>query len=272
MAYGQNKKDFWRASSVAFEDIYRREINYCGLASMSWMYYYNGQTAFTLAAMTRASCDGCNSRHKRQYAIAVDGPWLPQASPCAPRRKLRHGRICACGVQQRLALWRADIPQLIAPYLDFDHNPDYLQDEYALNQCYNFKRRDNIEHRFEEIPAPDEAGANWDVRHMFIAAWNRTGFDSFTRNITRIWSLAAPWNLRRGLEYVREHGGFSTFVHQRAHLRFEIRFPQNAWRKMAIRTETGEMRYETYGPEHFTVNCPSDKLWREFLWIRRNSA
>lgn len=31
MAYGQNKKDFWRASSVAFEDIYRREINYCAL-------------------------------------------------------------------------------------------------------------------------------------------------------------------------------------------------------------------------------------------------
>ena len=41
LEYGQNKKDFWRASSVAFEDIFRREINYCGLASMSWMYYYD---------------------------------------------------------------------------------------------------------------------------------------------------------------------------------------------------------------------------------------
>ena len=25
------------------------------------------------------------------------------------------------------------------------------------------------------------------------------------------------------------------------------------------------MRYETYGTEHFTVNCPSDKLWRDYL-------
>lgn len=52
LGYGVNKKDFWRASSVAFEDIYRREINYCGLASMSWMYYYNKTMVFTSAAMT----------------------------------------------------------------------------------------------------------------------------------------------------------------------------------------------------------------------------
>lgn len=41
LGYGQNKKDFWRASSVACGDFFRREINYCGLASMSWMYYYD---------------------------------------------------------------------------------------------------------------------------------------------------------------------------------------------------------------------------------------
>jgi len=35
--YGKDRKDFWRASSVAYKDYFRREINYCGLASMSWM-------------------------------------------------------------------------------------------------------------------------------------------------------------------------------------------------------------------------------------------
>lgn len=55
MGYGVNKKDFWRASSVAFGDIYRREINYCGLASMSWMYYYDAENGLYIAAMTRAS-------------------------------------------------------------------------------------------------------------------------------------------------------------------------------------------------------------------------
>ena len=39
--YGVNRKQFWRACSEPCEDFYRREINYCGLASMSWMYYYN---------------------------------------------------------------------------------------------------------------------------------------------------------------------------------------------------------------------------------------
>ena len=50
LGYGVNKKDFWRASSVAYEDIYRREINYCGLASMSWMYYYNRQSGLYIGS------------------------------------------------------------------------------------------------------------------------------------------------------------------------------------------------------------------------------
>lgn len=50
MGYGVNKKDFWRASSVAFGDIYRREINYCGLASMSWMYYYDAENGLYIGS------------------------------------------------------------------------------------------------------------------------------------------------------------------------------------------------------------------------------
>lgn len=42
--------------------------------------------------------------------------------------------------------------EYIAPYLDFDHNPEYLQNEYALNQCYNFKRTGKVEHTFKDIP------------------------------------------------------------------------------------------------------------------------
>lgn len=34
---------------------------------------------------------------------------------------------------------------------------------------------------------------------------------------------------------------------------------------MAVRNEKGEPYRETYGPEHFTVNCPSDTLWRDYL-------
>ena len=37
LEYGKNRKEFWRAASVPVDSYYRREINYCGLASMSWM-------------------------------------------------------------------------------------------------------------------------------------------------------------------------------------------------------------------------------------------
>ena len=48
--YAENRMTFWRGCSVPFEDIYRREINYCGLASMSWMYYYNSCGGFYIGS------------------------------------------------------------------------------------------------------------------------------------------------------------------------------------------------------------------------------
>lgn len=266
MAYGQNKKDFWRASSVAFEDIYRREINYCGLASMSWMYYYNETDGLYIGShdarfpVTGVIADTSGS---------MQSPWM--AFGFRKHHRVRPGEKYDTA-EYVLAISDKDwhygariYRSYIAPYLDFNHNPSYLQDEYALNQCYNFKRRDNIEHRFEDIPALYEAGANWDVRHVFIAAWNRTGFDSFYPEYYPDMELGSAMEFRRGLEYIREHGGFSTLYINARIFDLKSDFHKTLGEKMAIRTETGEMRYETYGPEHFTVNCPSDKLWREYL-------
>ncbi len=42
-------------------------------------------------------------------------------------------------------------------------------------------------------------------------------------------------------------------------------FHKTVGEKMAVRNEKGEPYRETYGPEHFTVNCPSDTLWRDYL-------
>ena len=266
MGYGVNKKDFWRASSVAFGDIYRREINYCGLASMSWMYYYDAENGLYIGSHdARFPVTGVIA----ETSGSAEDPWM--AFGFRKHYRVRPGESYETG-EYILAVTTKDwhygaqlYRAYIAPYLDFDHNPAFLADECALNQCYNFKRTGNIEHTFRDIPQMYEEGAAWGVRHMFLASWNRTGFDSFYPEYYPDMELGSAMEFRRGLEYVREHGGFSTlYINARI---FDVKsdFHKTVGEKMAVRNEKGEPYRETYGPEHFTVNCPSDTLWRDYL-------
>ena len=266
MGYGVNKKDFWRASSVAFGDIYRREINYCGLASMSWMYYYDAENGLYIGSHdARFPVTGVIA----ETSGSAEDPWM--AFGFRKHYRVRPGESYETG-EYILAVTTKDwhygaqlYRAYIAPYLDFDHNPAFLADECALNQCYNFKPTGNIEHTFRDIPQMYEEGAAWGVRHMFLASWNRTGFDSFYPEYYPDMELGSAMEFRRGLEYVREHGGFSTlYINARI---FDVKsdFHKTVGEKMAVRNEKGEPYRETYGPEHFTVNCPSDTLWRDYL-------
>jgi hypothetical protein len=266
LGYGVNKKDFWRASSVAFEDIYRREINYCGLASMTWMYYYNAQNGLYIGS------------HDERFPVTgiiaetngrEEEPWM--AFGFRKHHRIRPGEsystnnyvICISNNDWHYGskIYR----QYISPYLNFDHNPDYLRDEYALNQCYNFKRNGGIENYFKDIPQMYEKGATWGARHMFIASWNRTGFDSYYPEYYPDMELGTAMEFRRGLEYVRKHGGISTLYINARIFDIKSNFHKTLGEKMAIRNVKGDTYHETYGPEHFTVNCPSDKLWQDFL-------
>ncbi len=264
--YGINKKDFWRASSVAFEDIYRREINYCGLASMSWMYYYNQENGLYIGSHDpRFPVTGIIAETNGQE----ESPWMAfgfrKHHRICPGEEYHTGEYVLCVSDQDWHYGAKTYREYIAPYLDFNHNPEYLKDEYALNQCYNFKRSGNVEHYFRDIPQMYEEGAAWGARHMFIASWNRTGFDSFYPEYYPDMELGSAMEFRRGLEYVRDHGGMSTlYINARIFDR-KSDFHKLIGEKMAIRTSDGDMRYETYGTEHFTVNCPSDKLWRDYL-------
>lgn len=266
LEYGQNKKDFWRASSVAFEDIFRREINYCGLASMSWMYYYDRANGLYIGSHDqRVPVTGVIA----ETSGDMQSPWM--AFGFRKHYRIRPGESYDTGAYV-LAITTKDwhygaqiYRSYIAPYLDFDHNPDFLSDEYALNQCYNFKRTGKIEHTFRDIPAMYACGMEWDVRHMFIASWNRTGFDSFYPEYYPDMELGSAMEFRRGLEYIRTHGGFSTLYINARIFDKKSDFHKLVGEKMAIRNEHGDAYSETYGPEHFTVNCPSDHLWREYL-------
>lgn len=266
LTYGCQKKTFWRASSEPFEDIFRREINYCGLASMSWMYYYNRTDGFYIGShdpgfpVTGIIAETSGDPQEPWMAFAFRKHYRIR-----PGQRYQTENYVLCLSDQDWHYGAQIYRSYIAPYLDFDHNPAYLKDEYALNQCYNFKRNGGIEHTFRDIPEMYEAGAAWGARHMFIASWNRTGFDSFYPEYYPDMELGSAMEFRRGLEYVREHGGMSTLYINARIFDLKSDFHKLLGEKMAIRTEDGKMRYETYGPEHFTVNCPSDKLWRDYL-------
>lgn len=261
----EKNKGFWRAGSTLCGDVYRREINYCGLASMSWMYYYD-------------ECNGLyiGSHDPRFPVTGVIAESGTEATPYMGFAFRKHHRIVE-GEQYNTGVYCIAISEhdwhygakvyrdYIEPYLDFDHTPEFLSNQYALNQCYNFKRTGVVENRFCDIPKMFETGKAWGVNHMFIASWNRTGFDSFYPEYYPDMELGSAMEFRRGLEYVRQHGGFSTLYINARIFDLKSDFHKLVGEKMALRDEKGSMLYETYGPEHFTVNCPSDKLWKEYL-------
>ena len=115
---------------------------------------------------------------------------------------------------------------------------------------------------------------------MFIASWNRTGFDSFYPEYYPDMELGSAMEFRRGLEYVRNHGGMSTLDINARIFDLKSDFHKLVGEKMAMRNEKGEdVPGNPMVPEHFTVNCPPDALWREYLldtaefclriWLRR---
>lgn len=264
--YGINKKDFWRASSVKYNDIYRREINYCGLASMSWMYYYDDNSGLYIGS------------HDERFPVtgiiaetsgSTENPWM--GFGFRKYKKIKFNDIYDTG-EYVLAITDKDwhygskvYRDYIGKYLDFDHNPEYLKEQFALNQCYNFKRSGRIENTFDKIPILFEKGKEFGANHMFLASWNRTGFDSFYPEYYPDMELGSAMEFRRGLEYIRDHDGMATlYINARI---FDVKsdFHKTVGERMGIIDENGEFIYEIYGPEKFTVNCPSDKLWREYL-------
>ncbi len=264
--YGCGRKKFWRAASVPYEDYFRREINYCGLASMSWMYYYDKENGLYIGShdplfpVTGVIAETSGNPEK---------PWMGFAF--RKYHRIRMGEqyhtgdyviAVSCGDwHYGASLYRG----YITPYLDVNNNPGFLSDEYALNQCYNFKRIEKIENRFEDIPKLYEAGKSWGIRHIFIASWNRSGFDSFYPEYYPDMELGSAMEFRRGLEYIRKNGGFSTLYINARIFDLKSDFHFTVGQKMAIRDESGNMIEEVYGPAHFTVNCPSDNLWRDYL-------
>ncbi len=261
---------FGRAQSIRGEDgVYYREINYCGLASMNWMYYYDAQNGLYLASYDPEFIV-TGLRVETGGPDCPDGPWMGWAF--RKHVEVRTGEIWESpdyGIAVTCDDWRWGAKryrQWADTVMPMPDNPDFLEGEYVLNQCYNFKRDGVIFNKFRDIPRMYEEGRErFGARHMFIASWNRKGFDQNYPEYYPDMELGTAWELAEGCEYVNEHGGFVTFyINSRIFEKTSDYFDSLGVR-WAIKDENGEMIHESYGPHNFVVLCPSHDEWKNYL-------
>jgi len=258
--------NFWRADTNIEGNVYYREINYCGLASMMWMYYYDCNNGFYISSYdddflvtgmrveTGGASDPWMGFGIRKYIrIKAGGEWKSNAYVTAINCDDWH--------------WGARAyRKWIEPYIKVDNEPAFLKNEYALNQCYNFKKDGELHNKFDRIPELFDTGKEeFGLRHMFIASWNRRGFDCNYPEYYPDMELGTSMDLYNGCKYVNDNNGFVTFyINSRI---FDVKsdyFP-TLGRDMSIKREDGSMIYEEYGPVKFSVLCPSNAEWQKRL-------
>lgn len=254
------------ATTLGQDGVFSREINYCGLASMNWMYYYDDDNGFYLASYDKDFL----VTGLRVETGGPDDPWMGWG--------LRKYVTCGQGDVWKsnpagVALTTDDwhwgarrYRKWIDGVIEMPDNPEYLQDETILNQCYNFKRNGVIFNRFSDIPSMYDAGKQeYGMRHMFIASWNRSGFDQDYPEYQPDMELGTPWQLAKGCSYVNENDGFVTFYINSRIFHVKSDFFNTLGKKWAMKDHAGEMYHEVYGPHEFVVLCPSNKEWQDYL-------
>ena len=258
-------QQFWRSGTKLIDGEWVRECNYCGLCSMSFMFLQNEWAGLYFGS------------HDPRFPVTGlivktggdDAEYLSLGFRV--HKKIDKGQVWDSGdftIHVSDKTWhdgakryRAWILPHLAPHID----PLFLADQAALNQCYNFKRVDDIQNRFENIPEMWEAGNKFGINHMFIASWNRTGFDSFYPEYYPDMELGTAMDFKRGIEYVNAHGGFVTLYVNARLSDISSDFHKRYLSRMQIENEKMVPLTETYGPHSFTLNCPSDEQWQHML-------
>lgn len=259
-------QNFWRAYSYCNEEkIYEREINYCGLASMMWMYYYDDKNGLYISS---------NDKDFLVTGIYIESggssnPWMGFSFRKYVNIKNNvkwnsNDYIISVNCHD----WHYGAKKYrgwIQPYLNIQEQPEYLKDQVVLNQCYNFKKDGKIYNRFENIPKMFDKGMEHDINHFFIASWNRGGFDSYYPEYHPDIELGSAMDLYKGCEYINLHNGFVTFYINCRIFDLKSDLYPTFGNRMAMKKLNKDVYTETYGTESFAVMCPSDKEWQKHI-------
>ena len=186
-------QEFWRAASVKTDFGFAREINYCGLASMTWMditdrdfgmYVGSHDPSFPVTGLrveTGGPEDPWVSLSIRKY-IDID-PGQSYSSP--PVIWAFHSGDWHQSAERYRAWFDTVVKQ--------SNHPEDLKNEVVVSPHYNFRRFEGIGYRFQDIPSiAREDREEFQSRHFFIAGWNHMGFDSHYPNYNPDLELGTP--------------------------------------------------------------------------------
>ncbi|MDD4000255.1 MAG: hypothetical protein PHX62_05110, partial [Bacilli bacterium] len=146
-------QNFWRANTKLTDyQTYKRQINYCGLASMTFMYLYDQNNGLYfgshdlsfpvtgVVAEAGSEKDFLGLSYTKYYDFSYG-------------EKYASGEYVLVINDQDWHAAKDIYRAYLAPYLFFHNYPNYLDDQWGLNQCYNFKRQGGIiQNKFSDIP------------------------------------------------------------------------------------------------------------------------
>lgn len=258
-------KNFFRAYVRKTDNgTYKREINYCGLASMSFMYLYDSNNGLYFGShdlsfpVTGLIAEvGENERYmnlsfRKHYDFSKGETYESGEYVIAISQKDWH--------------YAKDIYRnYIEKSLHFHNYPKYLDKEWGLNQCYNFKRNGEIENKFENIPNLFNIGKKLGLNHMFMASWNRNGFDSNYPEYYPDLELGSAMDFVRGIDYIKDNGGIPTLYINARIFDKKDDYYKSLGKSMATIDRNGNEYVENYEPNSFTISCPSDENWKNRL-------
>jgi hypothetical protein len=258
---------FDRAETRRETGFWSREINYCGLASMQWMDYYDPQGGMYFAS------------HDADFLVTglrvetggPDAPWMGFAfrkyHRIAPGERWEsHPYVLALTGSdwhwgaRRYRAW-------IDEHIRILPNPDFLSDEFSLTKLYALKREGKVINRYERIPEIYRGGAEaFHSRHLFVAAWNRGGFDTDYPEYQPDMDLGSPLDLANACQEVADAGGHVTFYINARIFDTSSPYFKTQGCRWAIKDEKGEMKQEHYDWERFfSVSCPAEGEWQRYL-------
>jgi hypothetical protein len=255
----------WRAGTEKDEEVYFRELSYCGLASMMWMYYYDDNNGFYISSydssflMTGLRAEtGSLDRHYMGFAmrkyltIKNGGTWESEPYIISAN----------CSDWHRGA---AEYRGWIEKYIKMPPNPKYLKDQCVLMNMYNFRREGTIYTKFSAIPSLYDRVRELGINHFFMASWNRQGFDQNYPEYYPDLELGTSMDLYNGCKYINDNGGIPTFYINARIFDINSDYHETMGKRMAIKLHDGSMVDEQYGEYKFTVSCPSDAEWQKYI-------
>jgi hypothetical protein len=259
--------NFSRAQTLAVGDHWKREINYCGLASMQWMYYYDAEGGLYLGshddsfvvtgliAETGGPQGGWMGFGFRKYQrIRPGASWDSAPYVIALTTEDWHWGA------RRYRAW-------IDPFLHILPNPDYLAEESVLTKCYALKREGAVIQKYDRLPGVFAGGQKaFRSRHLFIASWNRGGFDTDYPEYQPDMDLGSPMDLWRACQQIRQQGGHITFYINSRIFDTSSPYYKTLGNRWAIKDEAGRVCDEHYDwVRHFSVSCPAEAGWQNYL-------